>query len=153
EAEVSAVLEQHGGVDIAGLNGAMSTVISGDEASVLAAAAQFEQQGRKTRRLVVSHAFHSQRMEPMLEDFREVVTGISLQVPRIPIISNVTGELATAAELTSPDYWVRHVRQAVRFLDGVRTLEQRNVGVCLELGPHGVLVPMAAGCLSDGASM
>ena len=153
EHEIEPLLEQHTGVDIAGLNGPMSTVISGDEAAVLAVAMHFDAQGRKTRRLVVSHAFHSQRMAPMLDDFRNIVAGLDLQPPRLAIISNVSGELATADELTSADYWVRHVRQAVRFLDGVRTLDAQGVGVCLELGPHGVLAAMAAGCLDEGSNM
>ncbi len=149
EDELRLVLEQHAGVDIAGLNGPMSTVVSGDEAPVLAVAELFRARGRKTQRLTVSHAFHSRRMDGMLAAFRELVASLSFSPPRIPIVSNVTGQLATAEQLSSPDYWVRHVRDAVRFVDGVRTLEQQGVGVMLELGPHGVLSSMAAGCLSE----
>ncbi|MFO7567058.1 MAG: SDR family NAD(P)-dependent oxidoreductase, partial [Enhygromyxa sp.] len=149
EAEVLPLLEQRPGVDIAGLNGPLSTVVSGDEGPIKELETHFEKLGRKTKRLVVSHAFHSHRMDPMLDDFKKVAESIRFSPPQIPIVSNVTGQLATAAELTSPDYWVRHVRQAVRFLDGVRTLEAEGVGLCLELGPHGVLCSMAAACLSD----
>ncbi|HLT40498.1 MAG TPA: SDR family NAD(P)-dependent oxidoreductase, partial [Enhygromyxa sp.] len=149
EHEVLALLERYPGVDIAGINGPLSTVVSGDEAPLDAFEHYFEQLGRRTRRLVVSHAFHSHRMDPMLDDFREVVASVRLSPPSIPIVSNITGKLATTEELTSPEYWVRHVRAAVRFLDGVRTLEAQDVGVCLELGPHGVLCSMASACLSD----
>ncbi|HVI00666.1 MAG TPA: type I polyketide synthase, partial [Enhygromyxa sp.] len=153
EAEVAQVLAQHKGVDIAGLNGPMSTVISGDEAPVLAVAEHFAGLGRKTRRLTVSHAFHSRRMDPMLDEFRRVAASLRFAAPKRSVISNVSGKLATAAELTSPEYWVRHVREAVRFLDGVRTLEAEGVSFCLELGPQGVLTGMAAGCLSDGSAL
>ncbi|MFV8754836.1 type I polyketide synthase [Nannocystaceae bacterium ST9] len=151
EDEVLALLDQHPGVDVAGLNGPTSTVVSGDEAPVLALASAFEARGRKTTRLTVSHAFHSRRMDGMLDAFRQVVASLRMSAPRIPIVSNVTGALASADELCSPEYWVRHVRQAVRFVDGVRTLEARGIDVMLELGPHGVLSAMAAGCLSESA--
>ncbi|HVH97331.1 MAG TPA: type I polyketide synthase, partial [Enhygromyxa sp.] len=150
EAEVLPLLEQHPGVDIAGLNGPLSTVLSGDEAPLDRIAAHFERLGRKSRRLTVSHAFHSHHMDGMLDDFRKVAESLRFAAPRIPIVSNVTGQLASAAELTSAEYWVRHVRQAVRFLDGVHTLEQLGASLCLELGPHGVLCSMAEACLSEG---
>lgn len=151
EPEVLEVLERHPGADIAGLNGPLSTVVSGDESPVLAIAGHFERLGRKTTRLTVSHAFHSHRMDGMLDAFREVVATVKLSAPRIPIVSNVTGKLATSEDLGSVEYWVRHVRQAVRFVDGVRTLEERGVSTLLELGPYGVLSAMASGCLSDSA--
>ncbi|PRQ09060.1 type I polyketide synthase [Enhygromyxa salina] len=151
EDEVLAVLDQHPGVDIAGLNGPISTVVSGDEAPALALADHFQNLGRKVQRLSVSHAFHSHRLDPMLEAFAEVAASIAYRPAKLPIISNLTGALVEPAELGSADYWVRHARSTVRFLDSVRTLEQQGVNVCLELGPHGVLSAMAAGCLSDAA--
>jgi acyl transferase domain-containing protein/NADPH:quinone reductase-like Zn-dependent oxidoreductase/acyl carrier protein len=149
EAEVLAELEQLDGVDIAGLNGPLSTVVSGDEAAVLEVARRFEARGRKATRLSVSHAFHSRRMDGMLDAFRAELASLRFAAPKLSVVSNVTGNLATAEELSSPDYWVRHVRQAVRFVDGVRTLEAQGVTAMLELGPHGVLTAMAMGCLSD----
>ena len=82
----------------------------------------FEGQGRKTRRLRVSHAFHSPRMDGMLEEFAAVAEGVSFSEPRIPIVSNVTGRLLEAEQACSAGYWVRHVRETVRFADGVRLL-------------------------------
>ena len=152
EVEVGPLLagrEEH--LDIAALNGPLSTVVSGDRDAVVEVAKHFEALGRKITQLQTSHAFHSPRMDRMLDAFRQVANGLTFHPPRIPIVSNVTGKRATAEELVSPDYWVRHVRQAVRFLDGVRALEAEGVMTFLELGPHGVLCAMGQGCLSDEA--
>ncbi|WP_242395324.1 type I polyketide synthase, partial [Anaeromyxobacter oryzisoli] len=138
-------------VAIATVNGPFSTVVSGDEASVQDVARHFEAAGRKATRLRTSHAFHSPRMDGMLEDFRRVASRLSFHSPRIPIVSNVSGKRASPDELRSPDYWVRHVRDAVRFADGVRTLEAEGASSFLELGPHAVLAAMALDCLSDEA--
>ncbi|HEY2418788.1 MAG TPA: type I polyketide synthase, partial [Steroidobacteraceae bacterium] len=151
EAEVLPLLVD--GVEIAGLNGPRSTVISGDEAAVLALAEQFKGNGRRTNRLQVSHAFHSKRMEPMLDAFRKVVASVTFGTPRLPVVSNVTGRLATSEELCSAEYWVRQVRSPVRFVDGVRLLDTEGVRASLELGPDGILTALTVSSLSEGSQL
>ncbi|MFG2985161.1 type I polyketide synthase [Streptomyces sp. NPDC048258] len=133
---------------IAALNGPRSVVVSGEEADVLAVAEHFAALGRKTKRLAVSHAFHSPLMEPMLAEFRTVAESVAYGTARVPIVSTVTGELAGADDLASADYWVRHVRATVRFCDAVRLLADKGVHTFLELGPDAALTPLGPGCLA-----
>jgi acyl transferase domain-containing protein/acyl carrier protein len=135
-------------VALAAVNGPSSVVVSGDEDAVLALAESWRGRGRMTKRLRVSHAFHSPRMEAMLEQFAEVAGEISFMPPAIPIISNVTGGPLSAELACSSEYWVRHVRESVRFSDGVRWLGAQGVGSFLELGPDGVLSAMTHDCLA-----
>ncbi len=138
------------GVDIAAVNGPAAVVLSGDEEPVLRVAQELSGRGCRTRRLAVSHAFHSARMEPMLAEFRRVVEGLSFAAPVIPLVSNVTGALVDAEVVCSPEYWVEHVRSAVRFADGVRALAEYGVSTYLELGPDGTLSAMGRECLDEG---
>ncbi|MFA1538207.1 SDR family NAD(P)-dependent oxidoreductase [Actinomadura monticuli] len=139
-------------VSLAAVNGPAAVVVSGDERDVREVAARLAESGHKTRRLRVSHAFHSPRLDPMLGEFREVARGLSYAEPRIPVISNLTGEAAGPGELGDPEYWVRHVREPVRFADGLRTLRAEGVVRFLELGPAPVLTAMARECLPDEES-
>ncbi|MFE6165411.1 SDR family NAD(P)-dependent oxidoreductase, partial [Streptomyces sp. NPDC056486] len=137
EAEVASDLSET--VGIAAVNGPSSVVVSGVAADVEMVAERWREAGRKVTRLRVSHAFHSPLMDPMLDEFRRVLEGVSYEAPAIPVVSTLTGRLATADELASTEYWVRHVRESVRFADAVSTLVDEGVTTFVEVGPGGTL--------------
>ena len=131
------------GVGIAAVNGPGSVVISGPEDAVLAIAEQAKDDGCRVHQLAVSHAFHSSLMEPMLLEFSTVAGGMSLAEPMIPVISNLTGELA-GADFATAAYWSRHILEAVRFADSARFLESVGVTRFLEVGPSSGLTASIA---------
>ncbi|MEU5540687.1 acyltransferase domain-containing protein, partial [Streptomyces sp. NPDC020362] len=141
EEQVVEAIEGHTGVGIAAVNGATAVVISGIEREVLAVAEGLAQSGARTRRLTVSHAFHSPLMEPMLEEFARVVGAVGYRVPKLTLVSALTGGVVSD-EVTDPAYWVRHVREAVRFSDAVAALRESGVRTFIEVGPDGVLSGM-----------
>ncbi|MEU5959414.1 type I polyketide synthase [Streptomyces sp. NPDC047525] len=135
-------------VALAAVNAPQSLVLSGDQHAVHAIASQLEEQGRKSKRLTVSHAFHSPHMEPMLAEFRKVAATLTYRTPRIPIVSTLTGETAAGDDLTTADYWVRQLRGTVRFADALHTLEAEGVTSTLELGPDPVLTALATATMT-----
>jgi acyl transferase domain-containing protein/NADP-dependent 3-hydroxy acid dehydrogenase YdfG/acyl carrier protein len=122
-------------VGVAAVNGPVAVVVSGAERVVDRVAEVWGGRGRRVRRLDVSHGFHSPLMDPMLDEFRDVVRGLSFGEPSIPIVSNVSGLVATVGQLADPDYWVAHVRESVRFADSVETLVGLGVSRFVEVGP------------------
>ncbi len=159
EAELAASLEDFAGAKlaIAAINGPTATVASGEHEAVEKLEQHWRGQGRKTKRLPVSHAFHSPLIEPMLADFAAVAEALTYSEPAIPIVSGVSGKLLSAAEATDPAYWLAQVRAPVRFADAVATLRADGAGTYLELGPDAVLSAMARECLEevgeDGAAV
>ncbi|MFV2121837.1 acyltransferase domain-containing protein, partial [Streptomyces sp. Act-28] len=140
-------------VGIAAVNGPASVVVSGDEDAVRETVAHFRERGRSTAPLRVSHAFHSARMAPVLADFADVVRRLSFTAPRIPLVSAVSGRPATEEELSSPEFWVGHVRRPVRFADSVGYLRDRGAAHYVELGPDGVLTGLVPSCLAAAGAV
>ncbi|MGW0892218.1 SDR family NAD(P)-dependent oxidoreductase [Saccharopolyspora sp. NPDC002578] len=136
-------------VGIAAINGPSSVVLSGDADLLADIADRWEGLGRKAKRLVVSHAFHSPLMEPMLAEFRSVVAELTFGEPRIPVVPTASVPTGTGTDFGSAEYWVRHVREPVRFADAVTALHARGVRAFLELGPDGVLSAMTRENLPD----
>lgn len=123
------------GIDLAVVNAPEASVLAGETPAIERLQQRLHEAGVKTKLLRTSHAFHSRMMEPILQRFRQCVSTVSLSAPRIPVISNLTGAWLTAAEATDPGYWVQHLRNTVRFCQGIEKLVQSAPAFFLEVGP------------------
>ncbi|MFD3705353.1 type I polyketide synthase [Nocardia sp. NPDC058658] len=151
---VADLIRLYDDVSIAAVNGPASVVISGVASSVEAIAEQLTADGVRTTRLRVSHAFHSPQMDSVLAEFGEVCAGLTYRPPTLPVISALTGKVAEAAQLCSPDYWVSHLREPVRYLDAVRwAREQGGVNCFAEMGPGAALTAMVHEIADDGETL
>ncbi len=134
---------------IAALNAPQQTVISGAEADVDALCETFVARGVRCQKLPVSHAFHSPLVDPVLDAFERAAAAVPFAKPQLRLISNLSGQWADAAQVTLPRYWRRHVREAVRFADGLRTLAAWSPDICIEVGPHPTLLSFAEGAFGE----
>ncbi|NEQ40369.1 MAG: SDR family NAD(P)-dependent oxidoreductase [Okeania sp. SIO3I5] len=141
-----AIGEYSSQVTIAAINGPESIVISGESEAIVSVCSKLEAMGVKTKKLQVSHAFHSPLMEPMLAEFAAVAQEVTYSQPQIPVISNVTGEKVTS-EMTTAEYWVNHVRQPVKFAQSMKTLHEEGYQIFLEIGPKPILLGMGRQCV------
>lgn len=150
EALVAAAIEPLAGqVSIAAINGPKNIVISGKGEAVQAVIFELEAKGVESRRLKVSHAFHSPLMEPMLDAFEQIAAEVKYSSPKIRMISNITGKLVEATEITQTQYWRRHIRETVQFSAGMQTLHKQGYQLFVEIGPHPVLLEMGRRCLPE----
>ncbi|MFN8009509.1 MAG: polyketide synthase dehydratase domain-containing protein [Terriglobia bacterium] len=136
-------------VSIAALNGPLNTVISGGKDAVEEVQKKFEESQIKTKFLKVSHAFHSMLMDPMLDPFEEIAREIQYSAPQLGFTSNLTGRQLSGGQGIDASYWKSHVREPVRFLDGMRILLQQGHRIFLEIGPSPILLGMAKSCADD----
>ncbi|WAN69216.1 SDR family NAD(P)-dependent oxidoreductase [Moorena producens JHB] len=133
-------------VAIAAINGPESVVISGASEDIGVICDKLEAEGIKTKRLQVSHPFHSPLMAPMLAEFEAVAHQITYHQPLLPLVSNVTGVRADKSIATAK-YWVNHVLEPVRFAQSMETLHQTGYDIFLEIGPKPILLGMGRQCL------
>ena len=143
-----AAIEAESEVEIAAFNGTENIVISGKTSAVRRVANKLEAEGVKTKTLQVSHGFHSYLMEPILEDFARVAKEVTYSTPKIDLVSNLTGELATN-EIATPEYWCQHLRHPVQFATGMATLSQLDCPILLEVGSKPILLGMGSRCLAE----
>ncbi|WP_455709967.1 type I polyketide synthase [Nocardiopsis alba] len=144
--------EVSGRIAIAAVNGPTSVVVSGDGDAVRSVGERAAKLGRRTRALRVSHAFHSPLIDPMLSGFEAVLDEVTWHAPSIPIVSTLTGSLLDAETIGTTDHWVRHVRNTVRFADGLASLTDLGVTDIVEIGPDKALTALAAGHLADSVT-
>jgi amino acid adenylation domain-containing protein len=130
-------------LSIAAVNGPSATVVAGPEIAIVALQARLTEQEISCRRLHTSHAFHSTMLDPILEPFTAQLSRVTLNPPRLPFISNLTGAWISAAQATDPRYWAEHVRATVRFADGLATLFDDPQRILLEVGPGLTLSTLA----------
>ncbi|MDT0310200.1 type I polyketide synthase, partial [Streptomyces sp. DSM 44917] len=138
------------GLALAAVNGPAAVTVSGPAAAVDALAERCAARGWDSRRLAVSHAFHSPLMDPVVEEFRALAGKAQLRPPRLPVVSAVTGRPAAPADLTDPAHWARQLREPVRFADAVRALAAEGVTAVAECGPGAALAAPARELLGDG---
>ncbi len=142
EERVLGLLSGHREVVIAAMNGREEVVISGEAESVCAALEALKLEGVASRRLTVSHAFHSPMMDPVLDEFEQYAREVRWSSPSVPLVSGMTGGLV-GSEVARPEYWRRHMREPVRFAAAVQGLRSQRVNAVLEIGPHPVLLGLA----------
>ncbi len=135
-------------VSIAAINGERNTVISGEGIAINSILQQLALQGITTQKLEVSHAFHSPLMEPMLSAFAKVAAKVNYSVPKIPIVSNLTGKLV-GEEIAQAAYWCRHILEPVRFAESMQFLHKQRYKIFLEIGASPVLLGMGRRCVPD----
>ncbi|ORA09347.1 hypothetical protein BST12_27795, partial [Mycobacterium angelicum] len=153
EDDVTALLGDYPDTAIAAINSPTSLVVAGPFAQIDSLRDDCSKRPFKTTPLAVSHAFHSPAMDPALPEFEAIAAGLTYHPPLLPVVSNLTGQPATAEELTSAQYWTQHLRQTVRFGDSVAGLLAQGEHTFVELSPQPVLAPAITDALSNAAEL
>ncbi len=129
-------------VSVAGVNSPLSTVLSGSSEAIAKVRKRLDDDGIRCSTLHTSHAFHSPMMEPALEPFEQYAAGVELSAPRVPFISNVSGEWISDVQATDPAYWARQLRNAVEFSKGIESIAAFENVLLLEVGPGSTLTSL-----------
>ncbi|KAG9254544.1 polyketide synthase [Emericellopsis atlantica] len=137
-------------VGIALYNSPTQTVISGNVEAANIIASHFATQGYKIKTLTQGHAFHSRHMDAILDDYQAIIESIHLRAPKVNFVSSVAGGHVEPDQLLQVDYWVRQVREPVRFSKGITALIDEGISNFLEIGPRPILSALGAACLPDG---
>jgi acyl transferase domain-containing protein/acyl carrier protein len=149
--EIEPLLTGRTGLAVAAVNAPGQCVISGDRDQLRELSEELTASGARVEQLSVSHAFHSPLMAEVFDDFREAMAEVAFQEPSIPLVSNLTGRIARFAELATPEYWVRHIGEPVRFMEGIQAVEKRGRHIFVEIGPSAALTALARQCVTgDG---
>ncbi|RCJ35327.1 hypothetical protein A6770_15985 [Nostoc minutum NIES-26] len=148
--KVTAVIQPYAQeVSIATINAPNNIVISGERSPIAAIVDSLATQNIETRQLKVSHAFHSPLLEPILDAFEQKASQIKFQAPRLPLISNLTGEMMPSGYIPDANYWRRHTREAVKFMAGLHTLFEQGYELFIEIGPNPILSNLGKLCQGD----
>ncbi|RIK32672.1 MAG: short-chain dehydrogenase [Anaerolineae bacterium] len=148
EAVVKQAIALHSGqLSVAAINSLTNVVISGTESVLTEVLDSLRQQGVQSRRLTVSHAFHSPLMDPLLDEFERVAASVKYAEPQIGLISDITGDIVQPAQVTTARYWREHLRQPVRFADAIIQLQRSGCDVFIEIGPDPILLGLGQQCL------
>ncbi|WP_190140428.1 type I polyketide synthase, partial [Streptomyces longispororuber] len=146
--QVSELLQGRPQLALAAVNGPEQCVISGARQDLAEVSAALRAQGVRVNDLAVSHAFHSPLMAEVFDDFRAALASLTFREPSISLISNLTGKVARARELSTVEYWVRHIGEPVQFLSGIRALAKRGRHAVIEIGPSAMLTALAKACVN-----
>lgn len=152
KATIAQLLPKDNSIEIAAENGPQNTVLSGLETKLEGVLAELQEHNIGGTKLSVSHAFHSEQMTPILDKFEAIASMVTYNEPKIPVISNVTGKVASSAVITTSDYWRDHIRNEVLFMQGMHTLANQDVELFVEIGPHPVLTGMGSACIDASAN-
>ncbi|ACK67006.1 Beta-ketoacyl synthase [Rippkaea orientalis PCC 8801] len=140
-------------VEIAAINGSHCLVISGEALAINETLKKLESQGIETRSLKVSQGFHSSLVDPILNELEKVANEINYSVPKIPIISTVTGKIINPEEVMQGKYWRKNSRETVQFLEAMQTLYKQKYDLFIEVGPNPILIGMGRRCLPDNVGV
>jgi len=145
---LAAIAGMEAKISPAGFNGPRQIVLSGDADALQALVPKLEAEGARAHWLVVSHAFHSHRMDAMLPEYAKTCAEVKYSKPRLPIVSSVTGKIAED-EICTPEYWTRQVREPVQFATAMASLVKEGARIMLEVGAKPTLTQLGQQCVNE----